>query len=185
MNLKMTGTACGLIPRFCDQWGLAHWFVLRLEWPRHLMDLNEGQKAAVEYGIGVGQPSAPLLIIPDAGTGKTKTLAHRVARLVLNGTDPQRAATVRNILHFPKHFSPPATVVTLEQNYRSTQPILDASTHNKIASFGKRLVLTGPESRDQRRYSRRAQVLLSRCSRFSSDPWFVLIIWRPNPTEDP
>ena len=38
-----------------------------------------------------------------------------------------RAATVRNILDFPGHFRPPADVVTLEQNYRSTQPILDAS----------------------------------------------------------
>src|ERR1700730_2222809 len=37
------------------------------------------------------------------------------------------AATVRNILDFPKYFSPPARIVTLEQNYRSTQPILDAS----------------------------------------------------------
>ena len=32
----------------------------------------------------------PLLIIAGAGTGKTNTLAHRVAHLVLNGTDPQR-----------------------------------------------------------------------------------------------
>src|ERR1700680_3477021 len=54
------------------------------------MDLNEGQRVAVEYGTGVGPPSAPLLIIAGAGTGKTKTLAHRVAHLVLNGTDPQR-----------------------------------------------------------------------------------------------
>ena len=38
-----------------------------------------------------------------------------------------RAATVRNILDFPAHFSPPARIVTLEQNYRSTQPILAAS----------------------------------------------------------
>ncbi|MGN6572687.1 MAG: ATP-dependent helicase, partial [Pseudolabrys sp.] len=38
-----------------------------------------------------------------------------------------RAATVRNILDFPAHFRPKATVVTLEQNYRSTQPILAAS----------------------------------------------------------
>ena len=38
-----------------------------------------------------------------------------------------RAATVRNILDFPGRFSPPARVVTLERNYRSTQPILDAS----------------------------------------------------------
>src|SRR5437879_6350540 len=32
-----------------------------------------------------------------------------------------RAATVRNILDFPKQFRPPAHVVTLEQNYRSTE----------------------------------------------------------------
>ncbi|HEX6136885.1 MAG TPA: ATP-dependent helicase [Casimicrobiaceae bacterium] len=38
-----------------------------------------------------------------------------------------RAATVRNILDFPRHFEPVARVVTLERNYRSTQPILDAS----------------------------------------------------------
>jgi len=38
-----------------------------------------------------------------------------------------RAATVRNILDFPGQFDPPARVVTLERNYRSTQPILDAS----------------------------------------------------------
>ncbi len=37
-----------------------------------------------------------------------------------------RAATVRNILDFPKTY-PQTTVVTLEQNYRSTQPILDAT----------------------------------------------------------
>ncbi len=38
-----------------------------------------------------------------------------------------RAATVRNILDFPGRFTPPAQVVTLERNYRSTQPILAAS----------------------------------------------------------
>ena len=38
-----------------------------------------------------------------------------------------RAAEVRNILEFPAQFTPPARVVTLERNYRSTQPILDAS----------------------------------------------------------
>jgi len=35
-----------------------------------------------------------------------------------------RAATIQNILDFPKQF-PGATVITLEQNYRSIQPILD------------------------------------------------------------
>ncbi len=38
-----------------------------------------------------------------------------------------RAAAVRNILDFPGQYEPPATVITLEQNYRSHQPILDAS----------------------------------------------------------
>ncbi len=38
-----------------------------------------------------------------------------------------RAATVENILAFPQRFSPAAEVVKLEQNYRSTQPILDAA----------------------------------------------------------
>ncbi|MES3003001.1 MAG: ATP-dependent helicase [Pseudomonadota bacterium] len=38
-----------------------------------------------------------------------------------------RGATVRNILEFPSQFTQPARIVTLERNYRSTQPILDAS----------------------------------------------------------
>jgi len=38
-----------------------------------------------------------------------------------------RGATVRNILDFPAQFTQPARVVTLERNYRSTAPILDAS----------------------------------------------------------
>ncbi|UPT62441.1 MAG: ATP-dependent helicase [Hyphomonadaceae bacterium JAD_PAG50586_4] len=38
-----------------------------------------------------------------------------------------RAADVRNILDFPTVYNPPARLVTLEQNYRSTGPILEAS----------------------------------------------------------
>jgi DNA helicase-2/ATP-dependent DNA helicase PcrA len=38
-----------------------------------------------------------------------------------------RAANVSNILDFPSRFSPPARVVKLEDNYRSTQPILGAA----------------------------------------------------------
>ena len=38
-----------------------------------------------------------------------------------------RAATVENILAFPGRYPAPATVVTLEENYRSTQAVLDAA----------------------------------------------------------
>ncbi len=53
--------------------------------------LNEEQRAAVEHDIGVAAAaSRPLLVIAGAGSGKTNTLAHRVARLIMGGADPQR-----------------------------------------------------------------------------------------------
>src|SRR6266446_5863908 len=52
--------------------------------------------------------------------------------LTVVGDDAQsiysfRAATVRNILEFPAQFSPPADIITLDRNYRSTQSILAAA----------------------------------------------------------
>jgi DNA helicase II / ATP-dependent DNA helicase PcrA len=52
--------------------------------------------------------------------------------LTVVGDDAQsiysfRAATVRNILDFPKQFTPAARIITLDRNYRSTQPILAAA----------------------------------------------------------
>ncbi len=52
--------------------------------------------------------------------------------LTVVGDDAQsiyafRSATVRNILDFPSAFSPPAQIITLDRNYRSTQPILAAA----------------------------------------------------------
>jgi DNA helicase-2/ATP-dependent DNA helicase PcrA len=58
----------------------------------YLEKLNEQQRQAVEHGIGLpdGQTVGPLLIIAGAGSGKTNTLAHRVAHLIVNGADPRR-----------------------------------------------------------------------------------------------
>lgn len=58
----------------------------------HLEKLNDRQRAAVEHGGGLadGKLGGPLLIIAGAGSGKTNTLAHRVAHLILSGADPRR-----------------------------------------------------------------------------------------------
>jgi DNA helicase II / ATP-dependent DNA helicase PcrA len=59
----------------------------------HLAKLNGPQRRAVTYGEPLpekGFKSGPLLIVAGAGTGKTDTLAHRVAHLVIHGVDPAR-----------------------------------------------------------------------------------------------
>jgi len=62
-----------------------------------LAGLNEQQRMAVNFGLGQPASSAddatrdaPLLVIAGAGTGKTSTLAHRVAQLIAGGVDPHR-----------------------------------------------------------------------------------------------
>jgi len=50
--------------------------------------LNDPQRQAVEHRGG------PLLVLAGAGSGKTGTLAHRVARLLRRGADPERVCLV-------------------------------------------------------------------------------------------
>jgi DNA helicase II / ATP-dependent DNA helicase PcrA len=53
--------------------------------------LNAQQRKAVEHGgTAVAKGSPPLLIIAGAGSGKTNTLVHRVAHIVMCGADPRR-----------------------------------------------------------------------------------------------
>jgi DNA helicase-2/ATP-dependent DNA helicase PcrA len=73
--------------------------------------------------------SSILLALKPTGSG-----------LTVVGDDAQsiysfRAATVRNILDFPDQFSPKAEIVTLDRNYRSTQPILSAA--NGVIALAK------------------------------------------------
>lgn len=72
--------------------------------------------------------------------------------LTVVGDDAQaiygfRAATVRNILDFPDEFPVAAKVVTLAENYRSTQPILDAANA---------VIALAPERHAKELFSRRA-----------------------------
>ena len=54
-----------------------------------LAALNDAQRQAVEHGVNDGD-TRPLLIVAGAGSGKTNTLAHRVAHLIRHGADPAR-----------------------------------------------------------------------------------------------
>jgi DNA helicase-2/ATP-dependent DNA helicase PcrA len=62
----------------------------------YLDALNPEQRRAVEHGVFSldrapdRAPAGPLLVIAGAGSGKTNTLAHRVAHLIVNGADPRR-----------------------------------------------------------------------------------------------
>src|SRR3984893_16128748 len=58
----------------------------------YVESLNREQRRAVEYGVREknAAPGPALLVIAGAGSGKTNTLAHRVAHLIVNGADPGR-----------------------------------------------------------------------------------------------
>ena len=58
----------------------------------YLDTLNSEQRRAVEHGLSQQDCTiaGPLLVIAGAGSGKTNTLAHRVAHLIVNGADPRR-----------------------------------------------------------------------------------------------
>jgi DNA helicase II / ATP-dependent DNA helicase PcrA len=81
-----------------------------------LSSLNEQQRAAATYGDG------PLLIIAGAGTGKTNTLAHRVAHLIATGVNPGRIL----LLTFTRRAAAEMT--------RRVQTILAASTKPRGAA---------------------------------------------------
>ena len=58
----------------------------------HLDSLNPAQRQAVVHGCCHDEsgPGRPLLVIAGAGSGKTNTLAHRVAHLIVEGARPDR-----------------------------------------------------------------------------------------------
>ena len=97
--------------------------------------LNEMQRRAVEYGHArpatSGWESGPLLIIAGAGTGKTNTLAHRVAWLVLAGVEPDRIL----LLTFTRRAAQEMT--------RRAQRIVDASLRERAASEQRRAAALG------------------------------------------
>jgi DNA helicase II / ATP-dependent DNA helicase PcrA len=104
----------------------------------HLEPLNIAQRKAASFGEVLpekGVRAGPLLVIAGAGTGKTSTIAHRVAHLVINGADPARIM----LLTFTRRAS-------LEMRRRALEILrksLDDTLGSKSQSIAQRLAWTG------------------------------------------
>ena len=95
----------------------------------YLDGLNASQLDATSYGIGNNGFCGPLLIIAGAGTGKTTTLAHRYAHLIISGISPDRIM----LLTFTRR-------AAAEMSRRAEQVIAQAlksnRSTNKVATLG-------------------------------------------------
>ncbi|MDE2305322.1 MAG: ATP-dependent helicase [Gammaproteobacteria bacterium] len=96
--------------------------------------LNEAQRRAATHGRalpGGGLDAGPLLIVAGAGTGKTNTLAHRVAHLLLAGVDPSRVL----MLTFTRRAA--------EEMVRRTRSIVAANADQRRVGLADRLAWAG------------------------------------------
>ncbi len=104
-----------------------------------LGSLNAPQKRAVTYGApvpgGKGFRAGPLLIVAGAGTGKTNTLAHRVAHLAMSGVDPARILMLT--------FTRRAAVEMKRRTNEILREALDDKLGGKASQLSQRLTWAG------------------------------------------
>jgi DNA helicase-2/ATP-dependent DNA helicase PcrA len=104
----------------------------------HLETLNNAQRKAASFGEAAPDAplrAGPLLVIAGAGTGKTNTLAHRVAHLVMSGVDPSRIM----LLTFTRR-------AALEMRRRTVEILrkaMDDTLGGKSQGIAQRLTWTG------------------------------------------
>lgn len=88
--------------------------------------LNKQQQEAVSFGISNHEKHNPLLIIAGAGTGKTNTLAHKTAQLILKGVDPERILLMTFARRAASELSSRANRIveaTLKEQKKAFQPV--------------------------------------------------------------
>jgi DNA helicase II / ATP-dependent DNA helicase PcrA len=104
-----------------------------------LGSLNGPQRRAVTYGEplpgGKGLRAGPLLIVAGAGTGKTNTLAHRVAHLAMSGVDPARILMLT--------FTRRAAIEMKRRANEIMRDALDDKLGGKAAALSQRLTWAG------------------------------------------
>src|ERR1700726_2488017 len=84
----------------------------------YLAKLNAEQRRAVEHGCAALEEVPALLIIAGAGSGKTNTLANRVAHLIVSGAETRRIMLLT--------FSAPAAAEMQRRVKRITAEVLGA-----------------------------------------------------------
>ena len=95
----------------------------------YLSELNGEQRRAVEHDIGVADDDRrPLLVIAGAGSGKTKTLAHRVAHLIVNGADPRRVLLLTFSRRAATELARRVQRISAQVLGTSSKPVTDALT---------------------------------------------------------
>jgi DNA helicase-2/ATP-dependent DNA helicase PcrA len=97
----------------------------------YLESLNREQRRAVEHGVREkdAAPSSPLLIIAGAGSGKTNTLAHRVAHLIVSGADPRRILLMT--------FSRRAAAEMKRRAERIARQVMGSRNHDRCVELGR------------------------------------------------
>jgi DNA helicase-2/ATP-dependent DNA helicase PcrA len=104
----------------------------------YLEKLNPQQRRAVEHGGSALAEAGPLLIIAGAGSGKTNTLAHRVAHLIVNGADLRRIMlltfTRRAAAEMIRRVDRIVTIAMRERAAAITEAIVWAGTFHAIGA---------------------------------------------------
>ena len=98
--------------------------------PEHA-GLNAEQRAAVAHGDG------PLLIVAGAGTGKTRTLVHRVAALIERGVAPERILLLTFTRRASEEMLARVERLTGHQGRRVQGGTFHGTAHSTLRQFGQ------------------------------------------------
>ena len=129
--------------------------------------LNDEQRAAVLHGDG------PLLIVAGAGTGKTRTLVHRVAALIARGVPAERILLLTFTRRAAEEMLTRVERLSGQQGRRVRGGTFHATAHQVLRQFGQQAgigegftILDQADAEDLMQLSRAALGLGSRERRF-------------------
>jgi DNA helicase II / ATP-dependent DNA helicase PcrA len=130
--------------------------------------LNAEQRAAVAHGDG------PLLIVAGAGTGKTRTLVHRVAALIERGVRPERILLLTFTRRAAEEMLTRVERLTASGATRVAGGTFHATAHQTLRQFGARVgiadgftILDQSDAEDLMHLARAAKGFASRERRFA------------------